>query len=108
MVGITVFQEISHTCLGIEREIEWTLMKISPSTSCMLRLFDKLVFCCPPFPQQPTEYFDMGIFLAFFVVVSLVCLILLIKIKLKQRRSQVNLENTLSSPLEQKCSRLTV
>lgn len=31
----------------------------------------------------------MGIFLAFFVVVSLVCLILLIKIKLKQRRSQV-------------------
>lgn len=41
-------------------------------------------------PQQPTEYFDMGIFLAFFVVVSLVCLILLIKIKLKQRRSQVS------------------
>lgn len=39
--------------------------------------------------QQPTEYFDMGIFLAFFVVVSLVCLILLVKIKLKQRRSQV-------------------
>nr|XP_033811076.1 E3 ubiquitin-protein ligase ZNRF3 [Geotrypetes seraphini] len=39
-------------------------------------------------PRQPTEYFDMGIFLAFFVVVSLVCLILLIKIKLKQRRSQ--------------------
>lgn len=31
----------------------------------------------------------MGIFLAFFVVVSLVCLILLVKIKLKQRRSQV-------------------
>lgn len=45
------------------------------------------------FPQQPTEYFDMGIFLAFFVVVSLVCLILLIKIKLKQRRSQVRLAN---------------
>lgn len=44
------------------------------------------------FPQQPTEYFDMGIFLAFFVVVSLVCLILLIKIKLKQRRSQVSEE----------------
>ena len=43
----------------------------------------------PPL-QQPTEYFDMGIFLAFFVVVSLVCLILLIKIKLKQRRSQVS------------------
>nr|XP_014342312.1 PREDICTED: E3 ubiquitin-protein ligase ZNRF3 [Latimeria chalumnae] len=40
-------------------------------------------------PRQPTEYFDMGIFLAFFVVVSLVCLVLLIKIKLKQRRSQV-------------------
>ncbi|TEA23533.1 hypothetical protein DBR06_SOUSAS910231 [Sousa chinensis] len=40
-------------------------------------------------PRQPTEYFDMGIFLAFFVVVSLVCLILLVKIKLKQRRSQV-------------------
>nr|XP_025044618.1 E3 ubiquitin-protein ligase ZNRF3-like [Pelodiscus sinensis] len=39
-------------------------------------------------PQQPTEYFDMGIFLAFFVAVSLVCLILLIKIKLKQRHSQ--------------------
>ncbi|XP_031984170.1 E3 ubiquitin-protein ligase ZNRF3 isoform X3 [Corvus moneduloides] len=39
-------------------------------------------------PRQPTEYFDMGIFLAFFVVVSLVCLILLVKIKLKQRRSQ--------------------
>lgn len=39
--------------------------------------------------KQPTEYFDMGIFLAFFVVVSLVCLILLVKIKLKQRRSQV-------------------
>lgn len=36
----------------------------------------------------------MGIFLAFFVVVSLVCLILLIKIKLKQRRSQVS--NSLS------------
>lgn len=44
---------------------------------------------CSSLPQQPTEYFDMGIFLAFFVVVSLVCLILLIKIKLKQRRSQV-------------------
>lgn len=42
---------------------------------------------------QPTEYFDMGIFLAFFVVVSLVCLILLIKIKLKQRRSQVRLHS---------------
>lgn len=55
------------------------------SLTC-LRLFTKL---CPPLPQQPTEYFDMGIFLAFFVVVSLVCLILLIKIKLKQRRSQV-------------------
>uniref|UniRef100_A0A8D0GTK7 RING-type E3 ubiquitin transferase n=1 Tax=Sphenodon punctatus TaxID=8508 RepID=A0A8D0GTK7_SPHPU len=40
-------------------------------------------------PRQPTEYFDMGIFLAFFVVVSLVCLILLVKIKLKQRHSQV-------------------
>ncbi|KAF2978537.1 hypothetical protein EK904_013394, partial [Melospiza melodia maxima] len=39
-------------------------------------------------PRQPTEYFDMGIFLAFFVIVSLVCLILLVKIKLKQRRSQ--------------------
>lgn len=37
----------------------------------------------------------MGIFLAFFVVVSLVCLILLVKIKLKQRRSQVM---PLSSP----------
>lgn len=49
----------------------------------MLRFFDGSL------PQQPTEYFDMGIFLAFFVVVSLVCLILLIKIKLKQRRSQV-------------------
>lgn len=45
--------------------------------------------CRSLLPQQPTEYFDMGIFLAFFVVVSLVCLILLIKIKLKQRRSQV-------------------
>lgn len=32
----------------------------------------------------------MGIFLAFFVVVSLVCLVLLVKIKLKQRRSQVS------------------
>ncbi|KAK1792396.1 hypothetical protein P4O66_012081 [Electrophorus voltai] len=44
-------------------------------------------------PPRPTEYFDMGIFLAFFIVVSLVCLILLIKIKLKQRRSQVSLSN---------------
>lgn len=52
----------------------------------MLRFFPNFVWF---FPQQPTEYFDMGIFLAFFVVVSLVCLILLIKIKLKQRRSQV-------------------
>lgn len=40
--------------------------------------------------QQPAEYFDMGVFLAFFVVVSLVCLVLLVKIKLKQRRSQVS------------------
>lgn len=54
--------------------------------------------CLSFFPQQPTEYFDMGIFLAFFVVVSLVCLILLIKIKLKQRRSQVRLANTRSAP----------
>lgn len=45
----------------------------------------------------------MGIFLAFFVVVSLVCLILLIKIKLKQRRSQVSVLKTHSLPLEQKC-----
>lgn len=45
--------------------------------------------------QQPTEYFDMGIFLAFFVVVSLVCLILLVKIKLKQRRSQVTPQSSL-------------
>lgn len=50
---------------------------------------DSLATLCGSLPQQPTEYFDMGIFLAFFVVVSLVCLILLIKIKLKQRRSQV-------------------
>ncbi len=48
-----------------------------------------LTFPCRCVLLQPTEYFDMGIFLAFFVVVSLVCLILLIKIKLKQRRSQV-------------------
>lgn len=37
----------------------------------------------------------MGIFLAFFVVVSLVCLILLVKIKLKQRRSQVMPQSSL-------------
>ncbi|CAL8344655.1 unnamed protein product [Lota lota] len=51
-------------------------------------------------PKQPTEYFDMGIFLAFFVVVSLVCLILLIKIKLKQRRSQSSLNRMAIQALE--------
>ncbi|XP_062416380.1 E3 ubiquitin-protein ligase znrf3, partial [Pungitius pungitius] len=51
-------------------------------------------------PQQPTEYFDMGIFLAFFVVVSLVCLILLIKIKLKQRRSQSSMNRMAIQALE--------
>ncbi|KAK0143854.1 E3 ubiquitin-protein ligase ZNRF3 [Merluccius polli] len=51
-------------------------------------------------PRQPTEYFDMGIFLAFFVVVSLVCLILLIKIKLKQRRSQSSLNRMAIQALE--------
>uniref|UniRef100_A0A8C7WN61 E3 ubiquitin-protein ligase ZNRF3 n=1 Tax=Oryzias sinensis TaxID=183150 RepID=A0A8C7WN61_9TELE len=51
-------------------------------------------------PRQPTEYFDMGIFLAFFVVVSLVCLILLIKIKLKQRRSQSSMNRMASQALE--------
>lgn len=47
----------------------------------------------PSTQQQPAEYFDMGVFLAFFVVVSLVCLVLLVKIKLKQRRSQVSKVN---------------
>ncbi|XP_040271945.1 E3 ubiquitin-protein ligase ZNRF3 isoform X2 [Bufo bufo] len=51
-------------------------------------------------PRQPTEYFDMGIFLAFFVVVSLVCLILLIKIKLKQRRSQNSMNRMAVQALE--------
>ncbi|KTG12912.1 hypothetical protein cypCar_00017529 [Cyprinus carpio] len=50
--------------------------------------------------DQPTEYFDMGIFLAFFVVVSLVCLILLIKIKLKQRRSQSSMNRMAIQALE--------
>lgn len=51
-------------------------------------------------PRQPTEYFDMGIFLAFFVVVSLVCLILLIKIKLKQRQSQDSMNRMAVQALE--------
>ncbi|KAG9339630.1 hypothetical protein JZ751_023521 [Albula glossodonta] len=51
-------------------------------------------------PVQPTEYFDMGIFLAFFVVVSLVCLVLLIKIKLKQRRSQSSMNRMAIQALE--------
>ncbi|XP_053329420.1 E3 ubiquitin-protein ligase ZNRF3 [Spea bombifrons] len=51
-------------------------------------------------PRQPAEYFDMGIFLAFFVVVSLVCLILLIKIKLKQRRSQNSMNRMAVQALE--------
>ncbi|XP_059511082.1 E3 ubiquitin-protein ligase znrf3 isoform X3 [Stegostoma tigrinum] len=51
-------------------------------------------------PRQPTEYFDMGIFLAFFVVVSLVCLVLLIKIKLKQRRSQSSMNRMAVQALE--------
>ncbi|XP_063171387.1 E3 ubiquitin-protein ligase ZNRF3 isoform X2 [Candoia aspera] len=51
-------------------------------------------------PPQPTEYFDMGIFLAFFVVVSLVCLVLLIKIKLKQRRSQSSMNRLALQALE--------
>lgn len=29
---------------------------------------------------ENSEYFDMGIFLAFFIIVSLICLILLIKV----------------------------
>ncbi|XP_051888072.1 E3 ubiquitin-protein ligase znrf3 isoform X2 [Pristis pectinata] len=51
-------------------------------------------------PPRPTEYFDMGIFLAFFVVVSLVCLVLLIKIKLKQRRSQSSMNRMALQALE--------
>ncbi|XP_039218789.1 E3 ubiquitin-protein ligase ZNRF3 isoform X1 [Crotalus tigris] len=51
-------------------------------------------------PPQPAEYFDMGIFLAFFVVVSLVCLVLLIKIKLKQRRSQSSMNRLAVQALE--------
>ncbi|XP_051829009.1 E3 ubiquitin-protein ligase ZNRF3 isoform X2 [Antechinus flavipes] len=51
-------------------------------------------------PRQPTEYFDMGIFLAFFVVVSLVCLFLLVKIKLKQRRSQNSMNRLAVQALE--------
>ncbi|XP_049619080.1 E3 ubiquitin-protein ligase znrf3 isoform X2 [Syngnathus scovelli] len=51
-------------------------------------------------PPRPTEYFDMGIFLAFFVVVSLVCLILLVKIKLKQRRSQSSMNRMASQALD--------
>ncbi|XP_065055112.1 E3 ubiquitin-protein ligase znrf3-like [Rhopilema esculentum] len=37
------------------------------------------------------EYFDMGIFMAFFILVSLICLILLIKIKWRQKRKQTSL-----------------
>uniref|UniRef100_A0A8D0E651 E3 ubiquitin-protein ligase ZNRF3 n=1 Tax=Salvator merianae TaxID=96440 RepID=A0A8D0E651_SALMN len=51
-------------------------------------------------PPQPTEYFDMGIFLAFFVVVSLVCLVLLVKIKLKQRHSQNSMNRLAVQALE--------
>ncbi|XP_060640789.1 E3 ubiquitin-protein ligase ZNRF3 [Anolis sagrei] len=48
----------------------------------------------------PTEYFDMGLFLAFFLVVSLVCLVLLVKIKLKQRRSQNSMNRLAVQALE--------
>ncbi|XP_020852213.1 E3 ubiquitin-protein ligase ZNRF3 isoform X2 [Phascolarctos cinereus] len=51
-------------------------------------------------PPRPTEYFDMGIFLAFFVVVSLVCLFLLVRIKLKQRRSQNSMNRLAVQALE--------
>jgi len=37
------------------------------------------------------EYFDMGIFMAFFILVSLICLMLLIKIKWRQKRKQTSL-----------------
>uniref|UniRef100_A0A8I3Q325 RING-type E3 ubiquitin transferase n=2 Tax=Canis lupus familiaris TaxID=9615 RepID=A0A8I3Q325_CANLF len=56
--------------------------------------------CLTVLGKQPTEYFDMGIFLAFFVVVSLVCLILLVKIKLKQRRSQNSMNRLAVQALE--------
>ncbi|XP_048860626.1 E3 ubiquitin-protein ligase znrf3-like isoform X2 [Brienomyrus brachyistius] len=51
-------------------------------------------------PPQPAEYFDMGVFLAFFVAVSLVCLLLLIKIKLKQRRAQGSVNRAAMQALE--------
>ncbi|XP_023678688.2 E3 ubiquitin-protein ligase znrf3-like isoform X2 [Paramormyrops kingsleyae] len=51
-------------------------------------------------PPQPAEFFDMGVFLAFFVAVSLVCLLLLIKIKLKQRRTQGSVNRAAMQALE--------
>eukprot|EP00794_Sanderia_malayensis_P013787 gene13787-15230_t len=41
--------------------------------------------------ETSNEYFDMGIFMAFFILVSLICLVLLIKIKWRQKRKQTSL-----------------
>ncbi|XP_002730880.1 uncharacterized protein LOC100376149 [Saccoglossus kowalevskii] len=41
--------------------------------------------------RNSNEYFNMGIFMAFFVLISIICLLLLLKIKWKQRRKQTSL-----------------
>ncbi|XP_078681554.1 E3 ubiquitin-protein ligase ZNRF3-like [Branchiostoma floridae x Branchiostoma belcheri] len=47
----------------------------------------------PYLPQRSSnEYFDMGIFMAFFILISLICLVLLLKIKWRQRQKQSSLE----------------
>ncbi|KAI8478554.1 E3 ubiquitin-protein ligase znrf3 [Branchiostoma belcheri] len=42
--------------------------------------------------RSSNEYFDMGIFMAFFILISLICLVLLLKIKWRQRQKQSSLE----------------
>ena len=46
-------------------------------------------FFFPLLQKTSNEFFDMGIFVAFFVLIAIVCLLLLLKLRWRQKRKQV-------------------
>ncbi|XP_070572383.1 E3 ubiquitin-protein ligase ZNRF3-like [Ptychodera flava] len=81
---------LSRPVIIVGGEAAFTLMSI---VSKQRRARARIQYTPPRLPAKGTsnEYFNMGIFIAFFILISIVCLLLLLKIKWRQRRKQTSL-----------------
>ncbi|XP_078600373.1 uncharacterized protein LOC144875322 [Branchiostoma floridae x Branchiostoma japonicum] len=84
-------EPLSHPVVIIHNEEARKLMSIvNRQTMARARIQHSKDPYLPP--RSSNEYFDMGIFMAFFILISLICLVLLLKIKWRQRQKQSSLE----------------